>query len=74
MFIFTDEEKKFFFTKILCNPSYIDPKTISVGQVKCFQKYFILINKQEGNIDMHKNGRSIIVRDFPKLIGLETLW
>jgi len=72
--LFTEEEKKFFFTKILCNPTYIDLKTISVGQVKCFQKYFVLINKQEENIEMHRNGRSLFVVNFGRLIGLDTLW
>jgi hypothetical protein len=29
-YLFTDEERKYFFTKILCNPTYVNPK-ISYG-------------------------------------------
>jgi hypothetical protein len=35
IYLFTDDEKKYFFTKILCNPTYINSK-ISYGQVRCF--------------------------------------
>jgi hypothetical protein len=45
LFLFSDEEKKYFFTKILCNKTYIDYRTISIGQVKSFHKYFILLNR-----------------------------
>lgn len=74
LFLFSSEEKKFFFTKILCNPTYIDFKHISMGQVKCFHKYFIVINKQEDVIILHRNGKTLQVVDFTKLIGLDTLW
>lgn len=35
-YIFTEDEKKFFFVKILCNPTYIDFKNMSISLVKCF--------------------------------------
>ncbi len=30
-FLFTEEEKKYFFTRILCNPTYVDFQMISIG-------------------------------------------
>ena len=43
-FLFNEEERKNFFAKILCNPTYVDFKKISIGQVKCFHKFFKVIN------------------------------
>ena len=70
--LFTDEEKKYFFTKILCNPTYVDFRKISIGQVKSFHKYFKVINKQEEYIDIQK--KKMRVLNFNSLIGLDTLW
>lgn len=71
IFLFTDEEKKYFFTKILCNPTYINSK-ISYGQVRCFQKYFKVINQQEENIETLR--KKLIVINFNQIIGLDALW
>lgn len=45
LFIFSEEEKKFLFDTFLCNPDEVDAAQISVALVKCFQKYFRLINQ-----------------------------
>lgn len=63
--LFNEEERIHFFTKILCNPTYGDFGKISVGQVKCFQKYFKIINRSLGVID--GNQKKIQVKDFSKL-------
>jgi len=47
VFIFTDVEKKYFFKNILCNPLQINVSSISVSQIKCFEKYFKLINREK---------------------------
>lgn len=31
VYLFTDEEKKYFFVRILCNPTYVNFQKISVG-------------------------------------------
>ncbi|CDW78729.1 UNKNOWN [Stylonychia lemnae] len=69
-FIFNDEERKYLFTKILCNPTYVNK--MSYGQVKCFQKYFKIINSQEENMEIQRKRMRVINHD--KLIGLDTLW
>ena len=71
--MFTDEEKKHFFKNILCNPTYVNFQKISLAQVKCFHKYFKVINKQEGFIEQF-NRRKIMILHFERLIGLETLY
>lgn len=69
-FLFNDEERKYFFTKILCNPTYT--QKISHGQVKCFHKYFKVINRQEENLEQVR--RKMRVCNYEQLIGLDTLW
>lgn len=43
-----------------------------MGQVKCFHKYFKVINKQEENLEVTK--RKMRVLNYNNLIGLDTLW
>jgi hypothetical protein len=69
--LFTDDEKKYFFTKILCNKTYVNAK-VSYGQVKCFQKYFKVINEQEMNIEYLRKKMKVVA--FEKILGLEALW
>lgn len=45
IFLFNDEERRNFFTKILCSPTYVDFQKISIGQVKSFHKFFKVINR-----------------------------
>lgn len=45
IFLFNDEERRHFFTKILCSPTYVDFQKISIGQVKSFHKFFKVINR-----------------------------
>ena len=71
-FLFTDEERKYFFTQILCSSTYVANISISYGQVKCFHKYFKVINRQEENLEIVK--RRMRVVNFEKLVGLDTLW
>lgn len=72
-FLFNDEERKYFFIKILCNPTYTQGRTsISHGQVKCFHKYFKVINQQEENLEVIR--RRMRVVNYDKLVGLDTLW
>lgn len=52
IFLFNDEERRHFFTKILCSPTYVDFQKISIGQVKSFHKFFKVINRQEGFISL----------------------
>jgi hypothetical protein len=52
-FLFNDEEKRHFFTRILCNSTYVDFQKISIGQVKSFHKFFKVINEQEQNIRVY---------------------
>lgn len=68
--IFTEEEKKFLFTNILCSPG--DVKGMPVSLVKVFHKYFKSINKAEQNLAFHK--KKIKVIRFDQLIGMDTLW
>ena len=44
--MFTVEEKKFIFTSILC-PSATKPNA-NINLAKCFNTYFLMINKSEG--------------------------
>jgi hypothetical protein len=71
IYLFTDDERKYFFTKILCNPTYVNSK-VSYGQVKCFQKYFKVINEQEMNIEYQRKKMKVVA--FEKILGLEALW
>ena len=43
-----------------------------MGQVKCFHKYFKVINKQEEFLEVLK--RKMRVISYKNLIGLDTLW
>ena len=72
LFIFSEEEKRFLFTQFLCNPDEVDVAQISVSFVKCFQKYFRLINIAEDFLKGHKT--KIKVVKFDKLIGMDALW
>ena len=70
--IFTEDEKKFLFSNILCNPAEVDINKVSLSLVKVFNKYFRQINKAEGNINMLK--KKIKVFKFHDILGIETLW
>ena len=61
IYLFNDVERKHFFTKILCSPTYVDFQKISIGQVKCFHKFFKVINRQEGFLE--QLGKRMLVRD-----------
>ena len=60
------------FESFLCNPDEVDTASISVALVKCFQKYFRLINISEQFMNGHKNKIKVI--HFDKLIGMDALW
>jgi len=68
--IFTEEEKKFLFTNILCNPA--DVRNMPVSLVKVFYKYFKSINKAENNLNALKKKMKIL--RFDQLLGMDTLW
>ena len=72
LFIFSEEEKKFLFESFLCNPDEVNAAQISVALVKCFQKYFRLINISHQFMLGHKN--KIKVLHFSKLVGMDALW
>lgn len=72
LFIFSEEEKRFLFEQFLCNPDEVDAAQISVGLVRCFQKYFRLINVAEQFMQSQK--QKIKVLRFESLIGMEALW
>lgn len=72
LFLFNDEEKRFLFTAFLCNPDEVNAASISVSLVKCFQKYFRMINSAEQNLATPRN--KIQVLKFDSLIGMENLW
>lgn len=69
--MFNEQEREHFFTKILCNRTYVDFQKITPGQAKSFHKFFKLINKAYGFIEATQ--KKIIVSDYEKLIGLEPL-
>ena len=71
LYIFSDEEKRFLFTQFLCNPEELEAAQISVPLVKCFQKYFRMINIAENFLRGHK--AKIKVLGFEKLIGMDAL-
>lgn len=73
IYLFNDQERKHFFTKILCNPTYVDFQRISIGQVKSFHKFFKVINREEGFIEQHPGSKKLLVKSYERLIGLETL-
>jgi len=56
----------------LCNPEEVDVASISVAQVKVFQKYFRMINMAQKYMFGHKNKFKVV--HFDKLIGMEALW
>lgn len=72
LFLFNDEEKRFLFTAFLCNPDEVNASSISVSLVKCFQKYFRMINSAEQNLSTSRN--KIQVLKFGSLIGMDNLW
>ena len=73
IYLFTEAEKKFLFTNILCNPQEVDASKIGVSLVKCWIKYFKLINRAEGQkLIYHK--KMLRVKDFENLAGLDALW
>lgn len=73
IYLFNDQERKHFFTKILCNPTYVDFQNISIGQVKSFHKFFKVINREEGFIEQHPGSKKLVVKSYERLVGLETL-
>jgi hypothetical protein len=48
--VFSDDEKKFFFFQIWCNPEYINYQTATALQVKCFHYFFVVVNNQLGHV------------------------
>ena len=73
IYLFTEEEKKFLFTNILCNPQEVDAAKIGIGLVKCWIKYFKLINRTENHrLDYAK--KMLRVNDFENLLGMDALW
>ena len=73
IYLFTEAEKKFLFTNILCNPQEVDAAKIGVSLVKCWIKYFKLINRAENQrLLYHK--KMLRVKDFENLLGLDALW
>lgn len=73
IYLFTEEEKKFLFTNILCNPQEVGASKISVSLVKCWIKYFKLINRAE-NQKLVYNKKVLRVKDFENLLGMDALW
>lgn len=55
IFIFAEEEKRFMFEQFLCNPDEVDATQTSVALVKCFQKYFRMINAKEQFLNLSKS-------------------
>jgi len=71
-FIFSEEERLYFFQKILCNPTYVDFRKMSFGQFRCFQKYFKVINQQ--NQALRQSHSTFKVVNFKELLGVGHLW
>lgn len=71
--MFTNKEKNFIFNDILCNPVYIDPKTITQEQLKTFEKFFSFINQENGALLISSSG-TYNVKDHQMLKGLPALW
>jgi len=60
-----------FFTKILCDPTYVEFVKISAEHIKCFHNFFKLINR---SICVIENSQiKVAVKDFALLHGLDTL-
>lgn len=68
--MFTAEEKKFIFMQILV-PSATKP-TANLNLAKCFNTYFVQINRTEGALK--NTSKRLRVVDFDKLKGLDSLW
>lgn len=68
--MFTPDEKKQLFLRILC-PAAVKPQA-SLNLAKCFNTYFVQINKAEGAIK--NTSRRFRVSNFTKLQGLDALW
>ena len=72
-FLFTEAEKKFLFTNVLCNPQEVDASQISINLVRCWISHFKFINQAENQSLLYDNKR-IRVRNFENLQGLNALW
>lgn len=71
--MFTSGEIKFIFNDILCNPVYIDPKQITLEQLKVFEKFFEFINKENNSVKtIHWD--QILVAKYNDLNGMQNLW
>lgn len=68
--MFTHEEKKFIFLQILC-PSVSKPTT-NLNLAKCFNTYFLMINKAEGAFK--NTSKRFRVINFGKILGLDSMW
>ena len=56
----------------MCNPDEVDASQISVALVKCFQKYFRMINSHEQFLNLSRGKLKVL--EFEKLIGMDALW
>ena len=68
--ILTPQEKKFLFVQILCN-SAVKPGA-SLGLTKCFNTYFIQINKALGHIK--PSSKRLRILNLDRLEGYDALW
>ena len=70
--LFSVNEKEHLFEKILCDEDHLDATNLTLGQAKCFMKYFKLINKSRQHLMLEKKG--VHVFNFKDLHGKEALW
>ena len=68
--ILTPQEKKFLFLQILCK-SAVKPNA-SLGLTKCFNTYFVQINKALGNIK--NTTKRLRILNLQNLQGYDALW
>ena len=67
--LFTDDERHFLFTQILCKSEYVQKKDISPNLFKCFKKYFGYDNKY-----ISYSRKAYKVFSFDDIQGMDSLW
>jgi len=71
--ILSDTLLRNFFNNVLCDPSQMENFKIVTPEIfQCFEKCFEIINEREDNIEVNKNGISVV--RFQPLVGYEVLW
>jgi len=71
--ILSDPLLKNFFNNVLCDASQMENFKIVTPEIfQCFEKCFEIINEKEDNIEVNRNGISVV--RFASLMGYEVLW